>query len=100
MADAPVRPIDGGMPTEALIIHVLISKYCDFLPLHRQSWMLARQGVVLDRSTLCNWVGTACWWLATLYDLVVSMALSSHKVFADDTPLPVLDPSRGRSLRR
>jgi transposase len=97
VAEAPARPIDGGMPTEALIIHVLISKYCDFLPLYRQSQMLARQGVVLDRSTLCNWVGTTCWWLAPLYDLVVGTALSSPKVFADDTPLPVLDPGRGRT---
>jgi transposase len=97
VAEAPARPIDGGMPTEALIIYVLISKYCDFLPLYRQSQMLARQGVVLDRSTLCNWVGAACWWLAPLYDLVVSTALSSPKVFADDTPLPVLDPGRGRT---
>ena len=96
-AEAPARPIDGGMPTEALIIHVLISKYCDFLPLYRQSQMLARQGVVLDRSTLCNWVGTACWWLTPLYDLLISTVLASPKVFADDTPLPVLDPGRGRT---
>ncbi len=96
-AEAPARPIDGGMPTEALIIHVLISKYCDFLPLYRQSQILARQGMALDRSTLCNWVGTACWWLAPLYDLLVSTVLASPKVFADDTPLPVLDPGRGRT---
>jgi transposase len=97
VAEAPARPIDGGMPTEALIIHVLISKYCDFLPLYRQSQILARQGMALDRSTLCNWVGTACWWLAPLYDLLVSTVLASPKVFADDTPLPVLDPGRGRT---
>jgi transposase len=96
-AEAPARPIDSGMPTEALIIHVLISKYCDFLPLYRQSQILARQGMALDRSTLCNWVGTACWWLAPLYDLLVSTVLASPKVFADDTPLPVLDPGRGRT---
>ncbi len=71
VAEAPARPIDGGMPTEALITHVLISKFCDSLPLYRQSQMLARQGIALDRSTLSNWVGTACWWLAPLYDLVV-----------------------------
>ena len=97
VAEAPARPIDGGMPTEALITHVLISKFCDSLPLYRQSQMLARQGIALDRSTLSSWVGTACWWLAPLYDLVVSTVLSSGKVFADDTSLPVLDPGRGRT---
>ena len=45
----------------------------------------------------CNWVGRACWWLTPLYDLVVSTALSSEKVFADDTTLPVLDPGRGKT---
>jgi transposase len=97
MAEAPTRPIDGGMPTEALIVHVVVSKFCDSLPLYRQSQMLARQGVTLDRSTLSNWVGSACWWLTPLYDLVVGTVLSSDKVFADDTTLPVLDPGRGRT---
>ena len=43
VAEAPARPIDGGMPTEALIVHVVVSKFCDSLPLYRQSLMLARQ---------------------------------------------------------
>ena len=97
VAEAPARPIDGGMPTEALIVHVVVSKFCDSLPLYRQSQMLARQGITLDRSTLGNWVGTACWWLTPLYDLVVATVLSSPKIFADDTTLPVLDPGRGRT---
>jgi transposase len=96
-APAPARPIDGGMPTEAMIVHVLVSKFCDSLPLYRQAQMLGRQGIALDRSPLAHWVGTACWWLAPLYDLVVSTVLSSPKVFADDTGLPVLDPGRGRT---
>ena len=44
-APAPERPIDGGMATEALVAHVLISKFLDYLPLYRQSQMLARQGI-------------------------------------------------------
>ena len=95
VASAPERPIDGGMATEAMIVHVVVSKFCDSLPLYRQSQMLARQGITLDRSTLGNWVGRACWWLTPLYDLVVSTVLGSTKVFADDTTLPVLDPGRG-----
>jgi len=50
VAPAPERPIDGGMATEALVAHVLVSKFCDSLPLYRQSQMLARQGVTLDRA--------------------------------------------------
>ena len=110
----PSQPIDGGMPTEALIVHVMVSKFCDSLPLYRQSQMLARQGIALDRSTLSHWAklaqgsagvaggmpaegGSACWWLTPLYELVVATVLSSPKIFADDTSLPVLDPGRGRT---
>jgi transposase len=96
-APALERPIDGGMATEALLAHVLVSKYADHLPLYRQAQIFARQGVVLDRSTLCNWVGRACWWLEPLHALILSTVLSSPKVVADDTTLPVLDPGRGRT---
>ena len=96
-AAAPDRPIDGGMATEALVAQVLIGKYSDHLPLYRQSQIFARQGIALDRSTLCNWVGRACWWLAPLHERLLSTVLSSPKVFADDTTLPVLDPGNGRT---
>src|SRR5664279_3524814 len=76
-APAPDRPIDGGMATEALLAQVVIAKFCDFLPLYRQSEMLKREGIMIDRSTLSAWVGQACWWLRPLYALVVSSVLSS-----------------------
>ena len=60
VAPAPERPIDGGMATwRRWIAHVVVSKYCESLPLYRQVQMLGRQGVTLDRSTLSNWVGRA-----------------------------------------
>ena len=56
---APPRLIAGGLPTEALVAHVLVSRYADHLPLYRQAQILARQGVALDRATLAFWVGYA-----------------------------------------
>src|SRR3954452_5169686 len=96
-APAPERPITGGMATEALLAHVLVAKYADFLPLYRQAQIFARQGVELDRSTLCDWVGRACWWLEPLWQLLRRHVMSSTRIFADDTTLPVLDPGRGRT---
>jgi transposase len=96
-APAPDRPIDGGLATEALLAHVLINKYSDHLPLYRQAQIFARQGIRLDRSTLCTWVGRACWWLEPLHALMLDTVLASPRVFADDTTLPVLDPGRGRT---
>src|SRR4051795_9390388 len=96
-APAPERPVTGGMASEALLAHVLVAKYGDFLPLYRQAGIFARQGIALDRSTLCDWVGRACWWLEPLWRLVRRHVMASTRIFADDTLLPVLDPGRGRT---
>src|SRR6185437_12394617 len=86
-APAPERPIAKGLATPALLAHVLVSKYCDHLPLYRQSQIFARQGVELDRSTLANWVGGACWWLEPLHKKLAEHVFASQKLFADDTPI-------------
>jgi hypothetical protein len=85
------------MATEALLAHVLVAKFCDHLPLYRQAQIFARQGIELDRSTLCDWVGRTCWWLEPLWCLLRRHVMSSTRIFADDTTLPVLDPGRGRT---
>jgi transposase len=96
-APAPERPIAGGMATPALLAQVLVSKYCDHTPLYRQSQIYARLGIDLDRSTLAGWVGGACWWLEALYERLCTNVFASDHLFADDTPVPVLDPGRGRT---
>jgi transposase len=96
-APAPDRPLTGGIATEAVLAQVLVAKYSDHLPLYRQAQIFARHGIDLDRSTLANWVGRACWWLRPLAELLLGSILSSPKIFADDTPVPVLDPGRGRT---
>ena len=49
-APAPPRLIEGGLPTEALVAHVIVAKYADHLPLYRQAQIYARQRIDLDRS--------------------------------------------------
>jgi len=96
-APAPERPIAKGRASAGLLAQVLVSKYCDHLPLYRQSQIFARQGVTLNRSTLASWVGGASWWLEALRDRLAAQVFASAKLFADDTPIPVLDPGRGRT---
>jgi transposase len=84
-APAPERPITGGMATEALLAHVLVAKFSDHLPLYRQAQIFARQGIELDRSTLCDWVGRACWWLEPLWCLLRRHIMGSTRIFADDS---------------
>jgi transposase len=65
--------------------------------LHRQTQMLAGQGIHLDRSTLVHWIERAAWWLKPLRDLLLATVMSASKIFCDDTPLPVLDRTRKRT---
>src|SRR5882762_2586315 len=92
---APSRPIERGIAGPGLIAHVLVSKYCDHLPLYRQSQIYAREGIELDRSTLADWVGGASALLEPLVGAIGRYALGTYKVHADDTPVPVLFPGRG-----
>lgn len=96
-APAPPRLVEGGIPTEASVAHVLVSKYADHLPLYRQAQIYARQGVNLDRSTLADWVGKAAFLLRPIHDRLFERLKASGKLFADETTAPVLDPGRGRT---
>ena len=99
-APAPPRLIEGGLPTEALVAHVIVAKYADHSPLYRQAQDLCASGDIdLDRSTLADWTGRAAWWLRPLHAKIAPDELrASPKLFAGrDLPAPVLDPGRGRT---
>lgn len=96
-APAPARIVEGGIPTDALVASVLVSKYADHLPLYRQAQIYARQGVNLDRSTLADWVGRAAWYLTPLRDHLLAELKKGPRLFADETTAPVLEPGRRRT---
>jgi transposase len=96
-APAPERLIKSGLPTEAMVASVLVAKYAWHLPLYRQAKMLAAQGLDLDRSTLAFWVGYASAELTPLYERLKANLLTSAKLAVDETPVPVLDPGRGKT---
>ena len=89
--------IMGGLPTEASIAHVLVSKYADHMPLYRQSQILARAGLDLHRAVLADWVGKAAFHLKPIVDRLAEHLKRSDKLFMDETTAPVLDPGRGKT---
>lgn len=97
IVQAPAKPrlIEGGIPTEATIASVIVSKYADHLPLYRQSQIYARQGVFIDHSTLAFRVDKAAHELRPVHDALLVHLKRSTKLFMDETPAPVLDPGRG-----
>lgn len=96
-APAPARLIEGGLPTEALVADVVVSKHADHLPLYRQSQILARHGVRIERSTLAQWVGAAAAELQPLHDHLINRLKASPRLFCDETRCPVLDPGAGKT---
>ena len=96
-APAPAHIITGGMPTEATLAHVIVSKYADHLPLYRQAQIYSRQGIDLDRSTLAAWVGKSAYELTPVYEALMTELKRSTKLFMDETPASVLAPGRKRT---
>ncbi len=83
----PSRPIERGRAGPGLLAHVLVGKYCDHLPLYRQSGIYAREKVDLHRSTLTDWVGRSTTLLEPLADHIGKLARAGPALFADDTPV-------------
>ena len=96
-APLPSRPIEKGRPGPALLAHVLISKYGDHLPLYRQSQIYAREGIELERSTLAGWVGQSARLLEPLAEAIGRHVRQGQAIFADDTPMKMLAPGKGRT---
>jgi transposase len=94
---APARPIEHAAPTAGLLAQVIVAKYADHLPLYRQAGIYRRAGVQLERSTLASWVGQVADLLDPLVGALSDYVLAAEKLHADDTPIPVLDPGRGRT---
>jgi transposase len=96
-APASAHLIEAGLPTEALIAQVIVSKYSEHLPLYRQAQVFARHGVMIERSTLADWVGRAAFHLASIVERMAELLKRSGKLFMDETTAPVLDPGRGKT---
>jgi transposase len=96
-APAPAMPTPRGRATPAMLAHLLVSKYCDHLPLYRQCEIYARQGLELDRSTLSDWVGRAAWLLDPIVAAIRAHVFAADKIHGDDTTVPVLEPGLGRT---
>jgi len=96
-AQAPSRPIARSFAGPGLLAHILTGKYSDHLPLYRQAQIYAREGVDLDRSTMAEWVGGSTQLMTPLAEALARYVFAAGKLHADDTPVPVLDPGRGKT---
>lgn len=97
---APLPPClqERGLAAPGLLAHVLVSKYCDHLPLYRQEQIFAqRHGVNLARQTLARWVELAADWLTPIYEQIRTDVLAGGYVQIDETPVEYLEPGYGKT---
>jgi transposase len=96
-APAPEHIVEAGLPTEALLAQVAVSKYADGLPLYRQEAIYARDGVELGRSLMAQWMGAVGFHFEPLAAHVLSRIREGERIFADETTLPTLNPGAGKT---
>ena len=91
-ADKPAQPIAKSTAGASLLAQVIVSKYCDHQPLHRQQQMFARHGVEISRQTMCGWTASVAGLVSPLYDSAKGLLFQSKVMGTDDTGVKVLDP--------
>jgi len=98
IAPLPERLRERGLAAPGLLAHILVSKYCDHLPLYRQEQIFARRhDVHLPRQTLCRWVELAADWLKPIYETIRTGVLGGGYVQIDETPIRYLSPGNGQT---
>lgn len=100
IAELPARPIDKGIPGPGLLAQIVIDKYTDHLPVHRQLQRFEREGIKLASSTLGDWISGTCALLQPLYEALKRAVLSSDYLQADETPIKVLDKDKKGTTHR
>jgi transposase len=90
----PSRPIEKGIAGAGLLANIVIEKYVDHLPLHRQIQRFKRAGMDIPPATISGWVHATCNLISPLYDVLKQEVLKQDYIQADETPIAVLDKDK------
>jgi len=100
VGELPVRPLDKAMGGEGLLAQIIIDKYVDHLPLHRQMQRFERSGVKLAYSTITDWVSNTCQLIAPLFEALKAEVLQAGYLHADETPIKVMSKEKKGETHR
>lgn len=90
-ATKPPQPIEKSTAGASLLAQVIVAKWADHQPLHRQEKMFERHGIDISRKTMGGWMAQCAELLDPLYQLMKKELLSSKVIGTDDTSVKVLD---------
>jgi transposase len=100
IADLPSRPLPRAIAGAGLLAQIVIDKYVDHLPLHRQQQRFSRDGINIPYSTITDWVSGTCTLITPLYEALKKRVLQSPYLHADETPIKVLDKDKKGTTHR
>jgi transposase len=96
-AELPESLLTRCQADESFLADIIVKKFCDHLPLYRQSEIMAREGIRISRQILCKWVLRVGMALKPLYEAMLEQVLQSNNVFYDETPIDMLKPGKGKT---
>jgi transposase len=96
-AFAPSKAIEKGKAGSGLLAHIMVQKYCNHLPMYRQSQMYAREGIEISRNTMTGWAAQCSKLLDLLIDKLKQSVFASEYLHGDDTTIKVLAPGVGKT---
>lgn len=100
IGELPSRPLPKVIAGEGLLARIVIDKYVDHLPLHRQMQRFERTGIKLPYSTLTDWVSATCELITPLFNALKVEVLQSEYLHADETPIKVIDKNKKGETHR
>lgn len=100
IAPMPERPLPKAIAGPGLLTQILIDKYVDHLPLHRQQQRFSREKINIPYSTITDWVSNSCKLITPLYEALQKEVLASDYLHADETPIKVLDKDKKGETHR
>ena len=98
-AGKPAQPIEKSTAGASVLAQVIVAKWADHLPLHRQAKMFRRHGIEIAEQTMGDWVRQCADLLQPLYLRLKRYVLESKVVGTDDTPVKVLDRRLGQARK-
>lgn len=100
MAALPGRLLEKCMAAEGLLAQMIVDKYLDHLPIHRQLQRYERMGVTVAQSTSNDWFRMVLNQLHSLYQSHKRMTLATSYLSADETPIRVMDEDKKGTTHR
>jgi transposase len=94
-APAVDLPLPKVMASSTMLAHLIVSRFVDHQPWHRQSVILRRVGLDIDRDVMSRWARKLAWLLAPLGERLFAYIREADKIHGDDTPVALLGRGNG-----